>query len=101
MSFTKTSQKFGQWTDNRANTVYGLGFSSEQELNKVYINKSILDVNIYACHIPNTNNKWQLKNLLVYTQVRRSKRKNQTNGCKRTTADSTSIYEFNNTYNKC
>ncbi|KAL5244097.1 hypothetical protein ACI65C_011507 [Semiaphis heraclei] len=34
MSFTKTSQKFGQWTDNRANTVYGLGFSSEQELNK-------------------------------------------------------------------
>lgn len=37
MSFTKTSQKFGQWTDNRANTVYGLGFSSEQELNKVYI----------------------------------------------------------------
>jgi len=38
MSFTKTSQKFGQWTDNRANTVYGLGFSSEQELNKVFIN---------------------------------------------------------------
>lgn len=35
MSFTKTSQKFGQWTDTRANTVYGLGFSSEQELNKV------------------------------------------------------------------
>ncbi|XP_050432414.1 homer protein homolog 1 [Adelges cooleyi] len=34
MSFTKTSQKFGQWTDTRANTVYGLGFSSEQELNK-------------------------------------------------------------------
>lgn len=39
MSFTKTSQKFGQWTDNRANTVYGLGFSSEQELNKVYLYK--------------------------------------------------------------
>lgn len=37
MSFTKTSQKFGQWTDTRANTVYGLGFSSEQELNKVFI----------------------------------------------------------------
>ncbi|VVC28491.1 WH1/EVH1 domain,PH domain-like [Cinara cedri] len=34
MSFTKTSQKFGQWTDTRANTVYGLGFSSEQELIK-------------------------------------------------------------------
>lgn len=41
MTFTKTSQKFGQWSDIRANTVYGLGFSSEPELNKVntvYIN---------------------------------------------------------------
>lgn len=35
MSFTKTSQKFGQWSDVRANTVYGLGFSSENELQKV------------------------------------------------------------------
>jgi len=33
MSFTKTSQKFGQWSDLRANTVYGLGFLSEAELN--------------------------------------------------------------------
>ena len=37
MTFTKTSQKFGQWSDVRANTVYGLGFSSEVELNKVGI----------------------------------------------------------------
>ncbi len=35
MTFTKTSQKFGQWSDVRANTVYGLGFASESELNKV------------------------------------------------------------------
>jgi len=35
MTFTKTSQKFGQWSDSRANAVYGLGFSSEAELNKV------------------------------------------------------------------
>lgn len=35
MSFTKTSQKFGQWADSRANTVYGLGFSSESQLAKV------------------------------------------------------------------
>ena len=35
MTFTKTSQKFGQWSDVRANTVYGLGFGSEIELNKV------------------------------------------------------------------
>ncbi|KAJ8973873.1 hypothetical protein NQ317_004708, partial [Molorchus minor] len=34
MTFTKTSQKFGQWSDVRANTVYGLGFSSESELQK-------------------------------------------------------------------
>ncbi|ODM97051.1 Homer protein 1 [Orchesella cincta] len=34
MNFTKTSQKFGQWSDVRANTVYGLGFPSEAELNK-------------------------------------------------------------------
>ncbi|XP_065291425.1 homer protein homolog 2 isoform X1 [Dermacentor albipictus] len=34
MTFTKTSQKFGQWSDIRANTVYGLGFGSEPDLNK-------------------------------------------------------------------
>ncbi|XP_067827347.1 homer protein homolog 2 isoform X3 [Heptranchias perlo] len=34
MAFTKTSQKFGQWADSRANTVFGLGFSSEQLLTK-------------------------------------------------------------------
>ncbi|XP_028274015.1 homer protein homolog 1 [Parambassis ranga] len=34
MSFTKTSQKFGQWADSRANTVYGLGFPSESHLVK-------------------------------------------------------------------
>jgi len=35
MTFTKTSQKFGQWADHRVNTIYGLGFSSEVELIKV------------------------------------------------------------------
>ncbi|XP_030621603.1 homer protein homolog 2 [Chanos chanos] len=34
MTFTKTSQKFGQWADSRANTVFGLGFASEQLLTK-------------------------------------------------------------------
>ncbi|XP_056621641.1 homer protein homolog 2 isoform X2 [Triplophysa dalaica] len=34
MNFTKTSQKFGQWADSRANTVFGLGFASEQHLSK-------------------------------------------------------------------
>lgn len=34
MTFTKTSNKFGQWSDARANTVYGLGFPSEAELTK-------------------------------------------------------------------
>lgn len=36
MTFTKTSQKFGQWADSRANTVYGLGFATEQQLHQVY-----------------------------------------------------------------
>ncbi|XP_073696114.1 homer protein homolog 1b [Garra rufa] len=34
MTFTKTSHKFGQWADSRANTVYGLGFSTEHHLAK-------------------------------------------------------------------
>jgi len=32
MTFTKTSQKFCQWVDSRANHVYGLGFSNENDL---------------------------------------------------------------------
>ncbi|XP_061409771.1 homer protein homolog 1-like isoform X2 [Lethenteron reissneri] len=32
MKFTKTSQKFGQWADSKANTVFGLGFNSEKLL---------------------------------------------------------------------
>ncbi len=35
MSFTKTSQKFCQWVDSRANQVYGLGFSDENDLTRV------------------------------------------------------------------
>ena len=35
MTFTKTSQFFGQWSDVQTKTVYGLGFASEIELNKV------------------------------------------------------------------
>ena len=37
MVFTKTSQKFGQWSDSKANAVYGLGFASELELTKVLV----------------------------------------------------------------
>ena len=47
MSFTKTSQKFGQWSDPRANTVYGLGFASEAELAKVLIKQ----VFVFEFHI--------------------------------------------------
>jgi len=35
MTFTKTSQKFGQWIDFKMNVVYGLGFANDVELNKV------------------------------------------------------------------
>ncbi|CAF1640407.1 unnamed protein product [Rotaria magnacalcarata] len=34
MSFTKTSQKFCQWVDSRANHVYGLGFAHEDDLTR-------------------------------------------------------------------
>lgn len=34
MTFTKTSQKFGQWIDYKLNLVYGLGFANDIELNK-------------------------------------------------------------------
>lgn len=44
MTFTQTSQKFGQWSDVRANTVYGLGFASEAELSKVR------DTSLVDCH---------------------------------------------------
>lgn len=43
MTFTKTSQKFGQWADSRANTVYGLGFSTEHHLTKVH-------THTHGCH---------------------------------------------------
>ena len=35
ITFTKTSQKFGQWADAKLNTVYGLGFPNDKELNNV------------------------------------------------------------------
>ena len=35
MTFTKTSQKFGQWIDFKLNLVYGLGFCNDIELNRV------------------------------------------------------------------
>jgi len=34
MNFSKTSQKFGQWADAKAGTVYGLGFPTEVDLGK-------------------------------------------------------------------
>uniref|UniRef100_A0A3Q0S1B7 Homer scaffold protein 3b n=1 Tax=Amphilophus citrinellus TaxID=61819 RepID=A0A3Q0S1B7_AMPCI len=45
MTFTKTSQKFGQWADSRANTVYGLGFSTEQQLQQDRHSPPLLTVN--------------------------------------------------------
>jgi hypothetical protein len=35
ISFTKTSQKFCQWIDTKANHVYGLGFANESDLKRV------------------------------------------------------------------
>lgn len=33
--FTKTAQKFGQWSDPKAGTIYGVGFPNEEDLLKV------------------------------------------------------------------
>lgn len=66
MTFTKTSQKFGQWSDVRANTIYGLGFSSEVELGKVcemYLN---LMYNYIYINIDN------IIYLTVYREISRS-----------------------------
>lgn len=48
MTFTKTSQKFGQWADSRANTVYGLGFATEQQLHQVQVPADTL-TEVYLC----------------------------------------------------
>ena len=58
MTFTKTSQKFGQWSDVRANTVYGLGFSSEVELNKVIKLQTIYLSRKVFLKIDNSNLQW-------------------------------------------
>lgn len=55
MTFTKTSQKFGQWSDVRANTIYGLGFSSEVELGKVceiYLLPNLMYISIIYINQP-------------------------------------------------
>ena len=44
MKFVKTSQKFGQWVDSQAATVYGIGCKSEAELSKVWLFDSWLAI---------------------------------------------------------
>lgn len=48
MVFAKTSQKFGQWADTRAATVYGLGFTNEGDLTKVH---TLLMIEIFIKNI--------------------------------------------------
>ena len=66
MSFTKTSQKFCQWVDSRANNVYGLGFANEADLIRVGRHESIVTLGI------------DLRACLVHGEVRRSERCNAT-----------------------
>ena len=42
MTFTKTSLKFCQWVDSKANHIYGLGFANENDLIRVDLFKRIL-----------------------------------------------------------
>lgn len=64
MTFTKTSQKFGQWSDVRANTVYGLGFATEAELNKVQNIEMILSKSYFLCQGNFSNLAYFLHSLL-------------------------------------
>uniref|UniRef100_A0A8V5GTX8 Uncharacterized protein n=1 Tax=Melopsittacus undulatus TaxID=13146 RepID=A0A8V5GTX8_MELUD len=58
MTFTKTSQKFGQWADSRANTVHGLGFSSEHHLSKVSMTNDHYSVKMACVAIRETHARW-------------------------------------------
>ena len=76
MTFTKTSQKFGQWIDFKLNFVYGLGFPNDSELSRfVEKFKEIKDLtrsnNTYArikhersnsCEITSSINRQQSQN---------------------------------------
>eukprot|EP00800_Vazella_pourtalesii_P020912 TRINITY_DN7585_c0_g2_i1.p1 TRINITY_DN7585_c0_g2~~TRINITY_DN7585_c0_g2_i1.p1 ORF type:complete len:408 (-),score=97.36 TRINITY_DN7585_c0_g2_i1:162-1385(-) len=49
MTFTKTSAKFGQWSDKSSgHNVYGVGFSSESDLNKFHEEFNKAKVNLRA-----------------------------------------------------
>jgi len=65
MSFTKTSQKFCQWVDSRANQVYGLGFATENEL--IRVNLSVFRTHFYI---------FIKLNRIVHGEISRSKRCN-------------------------
>ena len=54
MTFTKTSQKFGQWADSRANTVFGLGFASEQQLAKVSLLSPLIHTHPSLSSLPSS-----------------------------------------------
>ncbi|KAM3173273.1 hypothetical protein ACTXT7_012827 [Hymenolepis weldensis] len=45
MVFKQTSQKFGQWADPKSSGVFGLGFDSEMDLNKVWFCGVLTDFN--------------------------------------------------------
>ncbi|CAL8091165.1 unnamed protein product [Orchesella dallaii] len=66
MNFTKTSQKFGQWSDVRANTVYGLGFPSEAELNKFFEQFQEIKEAVSRC---TTNKQHQHQGNMVQTNA--------------------------------
>jgi len=75
MTFTKTSQKFGQWIDFKLNFVYGLGFPNDAELNKfVEKFKEIKDLTrnnnktherSNSCEIPSTVIRPQIQSVIM------------------------------------
>lgn len=73
MTFTKTSQKFGQWSDAKVNTIYGLGFASESDLKKVkHVCKVLLYIVLIAiADFPQGRMSWRSDKISKIKQARR------------------------------
>lgn len=77
MVFKQTSQKFGQWADPKSSGVFGLGFDSEMDLNKVWFCGVLTDFNcdvlvVYYIHYIHTklyNNDIALYSFLVLQDI--------------------------------
>ncbi|XP_005090173.2 homer protein homolog 2 [Aplysia californica] len=99
MTFTKTSQKFGQWSDPRANTVYGLGFSSETELSKFIEKfKEIKELTRQAAQLKQGDVNGAVDNHAPSPQMGRQHLHQRTNSLSSIQSDSGNLRERRNSF---